>query len=52
MKATFALAHLDWDGDHVEYVCNTTITRAQELCDQLNEDRHDKLEVVLIEVLE
>lgn len=52
-STVFALAHLDHDGDHVEYICFGTITRVWSICDALNRDRgkHEQLEPVTIPVL-
>lgn len=51
----FAIAYIDHDGDHIEYVCGegVTVTRAWQLCDQLNEtqEKHERLELILVEVL-
>lgn len=51
----FGLAHLNHDGDHVEYVCaaDVTVTRAWEICDRLNADRdpYTQLELVSLPVL-
>lgn len=48
----FGLAHLDHDGDHVLFVCDGTVTRAWEICDELNRTRrpHEQLELIEIEV--
>jgi hypothetical protein len=45
-----ALAYLDHDGDHVEYVLpDAPVTKAWEVCDLLNKDRgYQQLELVWI----
>jgi hypothetical protein len=47
-----ALAYVDHDGDHVEYVTDAPVTRAWEICDQLNQDRgYRQLELVFVPVI-
>lgn len=44
-----ALAFVDHDGDHVEYVTDAPVTKAWEICDVLNKDRgYRQLELVWI----
>ena len=54
MNSVFGLAHCDWDGDHVEFVHIGNVTRAQEICDELNQgrDKYYWLEPIEIPVTE